>query len=149
MNLVRVGLVKNISSVVVNLPKHVQVAVGVITQNDQFFVCRRLAHQHQGNKWEFPGGKIDGGETASQALSRELLEEIGIQALDCEALTRIDFSYPDKKVSLHVFIVSNFTGQPYGAEGQEAKWVGYEELSTLEFPDANVAIIQALSARYK
>lgn len=131
-----------------NLPKHVQVAVGVITQNEQFFVCRRLAHQHQGNKWEFPGGKIDGEETASQALNRELLEEIGIQTLDSEALTTIDFSYPDKKVSLHVFLVSNFTGQAYGAEGQEAKWVSYDELITLEFPDANIAIIQALSTRF-
>lgn len=130
-----------------NLPKNIQVAVGVITQNDQFFVCRRLAHQHQGNKWEFPGGKIDGNETATEALARELSEEIGIQILDCQALTNIAFSYPDKKVSLHVFIVSNYTGQPYGAEGQEAKWVSFDELNTLDFPDANVAIIQALSTR--
>lgn len=133
----------------VNFPKHIQVAVGVITRNEQFFVCRRLAHQHQGNKWEFPGGKIDGNESATEALTRELSEEIGIQTLKCHTLTNIEFSYPDKKVSLQVFIVSDFNGQPYGAEGQESKWVSFEELTTLDFPDANIAIIEALSTRQK
>lgn len=146
MNLVLAVRGKNTSSVMVNSPKHIQVAVGVITQNKQFFVCRRLAHQHQGNKWEFPGGKIEKNETATEALVRELSEEIGIQTLDCQALTNIEFSYPDKKVSLHVFIVSNFNGQPYGVEGQEAKWVSFDELKVLDFPDANIAIIDALSA---
>jgi 8-oxo-dGTP diphosphatase len=149
MNHVHVVQVKNTSSVMVNSPKHIQVAVGVITQNKRFFVCRRLAHQHQGNKWEFPGGKVDGDETAQQALSRELFEEIGIQAIECEALTTINFSYPDKKVSLHVHIVSNFTGQPYGAEGQEAMWVSFDELTKLDFPAANVGIIDVLRARNK
>ena len=132
-----------------NSPKHLQVAVGVVkrktSQLDEFFVCRRQAHQHQGNKWEFPGGKIDGNETPNEALVRELFEEIGIQVLDCQALTNITFSYPDKKVSLHVFVVDNFTGNPHGAEGQESKWVSYEALAALNFPDANKAIIEALA----
>lgn len=132
----------------VSLPKHIQVAVGVITKDEKYFVCRRLAHQHQGNKWEFPGGKIEESETPKGALSRELLEEVGIQTLQAQALTNIAFTYPDKKVSLHVFLVSDFSGQAYGAEGQESKWVTFDELHSLDFPDANAAIIKVLSTRH-
>jgi 8-oxo-dGTP diphosphatase len=127
-----------------NLAKHVQVAVGVITKNDQFFVCRRRAHQHQGNKWEFPGGKIDLDESPEHALRRELSEEIGIIANASFNLLNLDFSYPDKKVSLHVFVVSDFSGEAYGAEGQESKWVSFNELLSLDFPDANRTIIEKL-----
>jgi 8-oxo-dGTP diphosphatase len=136
---------KNTSSVMANLAKHVQVAVGVITRNDQFFVCRRRAHQHQGNKWEFPGGKIDLDESPEHALRRELSEEIGIIARAYFHLLNLDFSYPDKKVSLHVFVVSDFSGEAYGAEGQESKWVGFNDLLSLDFPDANRTIIEKLA----
>ncbi|MFT5996815.1 MAG: 8-oxo-dGTP diphosphatase [Kangiellaceae bacterium] len=124
--------------------KHIQVAVGVITKNNSFFVCRRQAHQHQGHKWEFPGGKIDLNESAEQALCRELAEEIGIEVKAYQHLVNIAFSYPDKKVSLHVFVVSDFSGEAYGAEGQESKWVCFEELIALDFPDANQIIIEKL-----
>lgn len=147
MRPVRVVQVKNTNSAMANLPKHIQVAVGVITKNDMFFVCRRQAHQHQGNKWEFPGGKIDLNESAEHALCRELAEEIGIEVKAHQHLVDIAFSYPDKKVSLHVFIVSDFNGEAYGAEGQESKWVCLEELLSLDFPDANKIIIEKLSGR--
>jgi 8-oxo-dGTP diphosphatase len=127
-----------------NLAKHIHVAVGVITKNDKFFVCRRQAHQHQGNKWEFPGGKLELHESAEHALQRELNEEIGIQISSAQHLMLIEFSYPDKKVSLHVFVVSDFTGDAYGAEGQESKWVSFDDLLVLDFPDANKAIIEKL-----
>jgi 8-oxo-dGTP diphosphatase len=128
-----------------NSSKHIQVAVGVIIKNDMFFVSRRQAYQHQGNKWEFPGGKIDLNESAEQALCRELLEEIGIELIEYHHLMNIAFSYPDKKVSLHVFVVSDFSGQAHGAEGQESKWVCFEDLISLEFPDANKIILDKLA----
>lgn len=145
MKLVHVVRVKNTSSAMANSPKHIQVAVGVITKNNTFFVCRRQAHQHQGNKWEFPGGKMDANESAEHALCRELAEEIGIEVNAHQHLMDIAFSYPDKKVSLRVFVVSDFTGEAYGAEGQESKWVLFEDLLTLDFPDANKAIIEKLA----
>lgn len=143
------------------IPEVVNVAVGVIVQGMQnsqtahkheplqFFVCRRQAHQHQGNKWEFPGGKIETNESAEQALIRELNEEVGIQVLSSTPLTNIEFKYPDKHVKLHVRMVVDFSGNAHGAEGQESQWVDFHTLSSLDFPKANVKIIKALHALLK
>lgn len=128
-----------------NLAKRIKVAVGVITKNDLFFVCRRQAHQHQGNKWEFPGGKVNANESSENALKRELAEEIGIEVTGYQHLMDINFSYPDKNVSLLVYIVDEFTGTAYGAEQQESQWVCFDTLKTLEFPDANKRIIDAIA----
>jgi 8-oxo-dGTP diphosphatase len=130
---------------VANSNKIVNVAVGVVKKQDLYFVCRRLAHQHQGNKWEFPGGKVDPGETVEQALKRELKEEIAIIVTASTPLMKIDFAYPDKQVSLHVHIVEAFTGEAIGIEGQESQWVDFETLKTLDFPEANKAIIDKLA----
>ena len=130
--------------------KTVNVAVGVIikvepsTQQTMYFVCRREAHQHQGNKWEFPGGKIEADETIAHALKRELAEEIGIKVITSTPLTLIEFSYPDKRVKLHVHMVTQFDGQAHGAEGQVSQWVDFSTLSMLDFPEANQSIIQDL-----
>jgi len=127
-----------------NNAKQIDVAVGVIIKNKMFFVCRRKAHQHQGNKWEFPGGKVDAGETIVEALSRELKEEIAIEVKRCQFQQNITFTYPDKRVSLHVYIVDEFEGTATGAEGQESQWVDLATLQTLDFPEANQQIIDSL-----
>ena len=127
--------------------KQVHVAVGVVCRNDTFFVCKRSAEQHQGGKWEFPGGKVEAQESVEEALKRELLEEIGIQPRTCENLIEIAHDYPDKRVLLSVQIVEEFAGEPYGKEGQENRWVSLPELTTLDFPEANKAIVQSLLER--
>lgn len=130
-----------------NIAHQINVAVGVITKDNLFFVCRRKAHQHQGNKWEFPGGKVDEGETVEQALFRELKEEIAIDANHATFMQQINFTYPDNTVSLHVFLVDSFEGIATGAEGQESSWVTLAQLTSLDFPDANQQIISTLIAK--
>ena len=127
--------------------KQVHVAVGVVCRNDTFFVCKRSANQHQGGKWEFPGGKVEAQESVEQALGRELMEEIGIQLLSSQSLLEIAHDYGDKQVLLSVRVVDEFAGEPFGKEGQENQWVTLAELSELAFPEANKAIIQALIDR--
>ncbi len=122
----------------------VHVAVGVIVRGRQTFVCLRGAHQHQGGKWEFPGGKVDDGETVTDALSRELAEEIGIKVLNSQPLTVIQHDYADKQVILDVHRVEAFEGTPYGREGQQSQWLDIADLDARHFPAANVAIIEAL-----
>nr|WP_136250316.1 8-oxo-dGTP diphosphatase MutT [Ningiella ruwaisensis] len=124
--------------------KYIDVAVGVIYRNRHFFICKRNAEQHQGNKWEFPGGKVDAGESPEQALQRELEEEVAIQTTDFETLINLEFEYPDKQVRLHVFLVKDFNGTAKGAEGQEAGWVSAEHLANYDFPEANVLILDKL-----
>jgi 8-oxo-dGTP diphosphatase len=80
-------------------------------------------------------------------LCRELKEEIDIQVSNAQPLIKIPFEYPDKRVCLHVFLVTEFSGEAKGAEGQESVWVLGEQLSTYEFPDANVQIIELLKQK--
>ena len=125
--------------------KEVHVAVGVILRDQQVYICKRPDDKHQGGKWEFPGGKVDAGETVTQALARELDEEVGITVHASSPLTVISHDYGDKRVLLDVHTVSEFTGEPEGREGQEGKWVKLSALVPEDFPAANVAIIEKLT----
>lgn len=124
------------------------VAVGVVKKDKSLFICKRKSNQHQGGLWEFPGGKVEQGESVYDALKRELLEEIGITIHNSSPLMLIEHDYGDKCVKLDVHIVSNFSGQAYGAEDQINQWVTINELDNYNFPDANVAIIEKIKAKY-
>lgn len=129
-----------------DLPPLVRVAVGVI-RNDagQILIALRGKHQHQGGLWEFPGGKIEAGETCRDALSRELKEELGIDTLHVEPLIQIEHHYADKSVLLEVSIVTEFRGNAVGHEGQPLKWVSPKDLYRYDFPAANKPILNAIS----
>jgi 8-oxo-dGTP diphosphatase len=107
-------------------------------------------HKHQGGLWEFPGGKIDDGETAAEALVRELQEELAIVATAFRPLLTVEHHYADKSVRLQVFRVTAFDGEAHGAEGQPTLWVNAAELANYAFPAANTAIVKAavLPERY-
>lgn len=126
--------------------KRIHVAVGVIIKDGKIFVTRRADHLHQGGKWEFPGGKVEYGETVEQALERELFEEVGISALKTSPLIKVSHDYGDKQVLLETLLVTNFDKEPYGKEGQESLWLEKEKLKELDFPKANNVIIEKLLA---
>ncbi|MGO4998003.1 8-oxo-dGTP diphosphatase MutT [Oceanisphaera sp. W20_SRM_FM3] len=125
--------------------KSILVAVGVIENaQGEIFICRRNANQHQANKWEFPGGKVEAGETVAQALARELAEEVGISVLACEPFMQIEHDYGDKHVTLAIRKVTAFSGEPHGLEGQPSRWVAVSELEQYDFPEANGPIVAKL-----
>ncbi len=124
--------------------KVVDVAVGVIKRGEQVFICKRHQNQHQGGKWEFPGGKIESGEGVGDALARELFEEVGIQVSCSFPLMEINHDYSDKSVSLKIHIVEEFSGEPTGQEGQLGQWVNITQLQRFEFPEANKPIYKRL-----
>ena len=125
-------------------PEYLHVAVGVIKNSvGQILISLRKADLHQGGLWEFPGGKIEGAETAEQALIRELKEELDIAAQSIAPLISINHHYPDLAVKLHVFLVESFTGTLKSREGQPVLWVDPDNLADYSFPAANWPIVTA------
>lgn len=122
----------------------VHVAVGVIRDgNGNILLTQRAKHVHQGGLWEFPGGKLEANETVTQALRRELQEEVGITVQTAKPLIKINHHYPDLRVLLDVWQVTDFSGVAEACEGQAMQWVEPRQLSNYPFPAANLPIITA------
>ena len=122
----------------------IHVAVGLLVQRDQVLIAKRLPHQHLAGYWEFPGGKIEPGESPRMGLDREILEELGVVVDAAEPFLQVRHSYPEKVVLLDCWLVSRFSQQPEGRDGQEIRWVPIDRLSEFEFPPANVEIAEKL-----
>ena len=123
------------------------IAIGVIVNGGEVLVSRRRPDAHLGGLWEFPGGKIENGESAMAALRRELREELSIEVLEARFWMRLDHRYEDRDVTLEIFEVLRFCGEAQGAEGQSLRWLRPEALLETEFPSANRPIIEALLER--
>ena len=130
--------------------KPLLVTAALLKHNHKILIAQRKNAGRFANKWEFPGGKIDPGETPQQALHRELQEELGIRPQTARPLIQIRHDYPDKQVLLDVWEVSAFAGEPHGVEGQPVAWVSARELADYQFPAANEPIVAAarLSDQY-
>jgi 8-oxo-dGTP diphosphatase len=125
--------------------KRIHVAAAAVSDaRGRILIAKRPAHVHQGGLWEFPGGKLEQGETPGQALARELLEELGIKVGSARQLIRVRHDYPDKSVLLDVWRVEDYAGTPAGREGQPLEWVMPGDLDKFAFPAANIPIILAL-----
>lgn len=129
--------------------KIVEVVAGIIfdAAHEQVLLALRKPDQHQGNLWEFPGGKLEPDESQADALTRELSEEINLVVSDSQYRCSLEHRYADKHVQLHFWDVTAFTGEPKGCEGQELRWVSLTELSTYAFPAANQTVVNQLIGR--
>lgn len=123
--------------------------VGILCSEEkkEILIALRPSHVLYPNLWEFPGGKIEPGESSYEAVTRELAEEIGIQLTSAHIFTTLTHEYPDRTVHLEVWWVDTYEGEPHGKEGQEVKWFPYEKLSSLTFPEGNKLIIEAITRR--
>ncbi|MCC6207973.1 MAG: Nudix family hydrolase [Gammaproteobacteria bacterium] len=122
----------------------VHVAVGVISNAaGEVLVSLRPSHVDQGGRWEFPGGKVEPGEGARQALVREIEEEVGLRIESAHPLIRLRHDYPSRSVLLDVWRVTSYRGQAHGREGQRLAWRQPQALDPADFPAANPPIITA------
>lgn len=127
--------------------KQLNIAVGIIRNpQGEIFITRRAADAHMANKWEFPGGKIEAGETPEQALVRELEEETGIIATGFTLYETLSHQFSDRLVNLWFFRVEQWQGEPWGKEGQPGEWVSQQALDAQAFPPANLSVIEKLIA---
>ncbi|MEH0886680.1 8-oxo-dGTP diphosphatase MutT [Enterobacter sp. UNJFSC 003] len=126
--------------------KKLQIAVGIIRNpQNQIFITQRAADAHMANKWEFPGGKIEAGETPEQALVRELQEEVGIIPLSATLFDKLEYQFPDRHITLWFWLVESWEGEPWGKEGQPGSWVELQVSDAEKFPPANEPVIRRLA----
>ena len=126
--------------------EYLHVAVAVIFNDQQHvLISQRHPESHQGGCWEFPGGKLEEGETIQDGLRREIAEELGLQLRRFHPVKKILYHYPEKSVLLDVWQVTEFTGEARGLEGQALAWRGLGDLADEDFPPANLPIIRLLN----
>jgi 8-oxo-dGTP diphosphatase len=124
--------------------KRIHIVAAIIFNSDQseVFITKRPDDKHKGGFWEFPGGKVESGETIEQAIARELDEEVGIQVTEQSLFEHLEYDYPEKSLKFDFISVTRFENAPYGKEGQQGVWVPVPELADYAFPEANMPILR-------
>ncbi|GAM77013.1 mutator mutT protein [Vibrio ishigakensis] len=130
--------------------KRIHIVAGIILNSNkrEIFITKRPDNAHKGGFWEFPGGKVENDELATDAMERELNEEIGISHLQQTLFQSFDFDYSDKSLSFDFFLIEGFNGEPYGKEGQLGRWVSIDKLNDYAFPEANQPVVEAVMRQF-
>ena len=121
-----------------------QVVAGAIDCNGRLLLCRRPMSKARGGQWEFPGGKIETGESSQQALERELREELGIQIRAGKSVACVDYAYPEMTIRLNLLSAEIVFGEPQLLEHMELKWATPEEAITLNLCPADRELLNKL-----
>lgn len=125
---------------------HKLVGVGIIWDGDRILIDRRHPTGLLGGLWEFPGGKIESGESIQECIAREIQEELALQVQVGAELITISHSYSEFTVTLIVHHCKYLGGEPQLLSCAEIQWVRVTELSNYQFPAANAEIVAVLTA---
>ncbi len=119
---------------------------GLIRQGDRVLVTERWPSKHMGLTWEFPGGKVEPGESDEQALKRELQEELGIEVQVGSCSFQTTYSYSNKEVFLLIYRCRITGGVPRAIDVKSLEWVEFSQLTGRPFPPADALFVQELAA---
>ena len=117
------------------------VVCAIIEREGLFLIARRTEGRHLALKWEFPGGKVELGESEVEGLHRELFEELGVRVEVVERLTPVEYSYPERSLRLIAFRCRIVEGEPVANDHEELRWIGIDEASSYDFPEADIPIL--------
>ena len=122
----------------------IRVAAAVIPLGERYLLTRRANGSHMAGYWEFPGGKIERGETPGEALTRELREELGIMVRAGGALEVLHHDYGDRHVELHFLAAEILDGEPRALEVDAFGWFAPEQMPGLPVLEADMPLIERL-----
>ena len=125
-----------------------KVVAGFLKKGDKFLLVRRPLNKKRGGLWEFPGGKVEDGETLKEAIERELKEELGIETKAKNLVCKTIYKYPEGEIELSLLEVE-FKEDPILKEALESKWVTIEESEKLELCPADMRILKNLKKTCK
>jgi 8-oxo-dGTP diphosphatase len=121
-----------------------RVTAAIIEENGKVFIAKRGESKHLAGKWEFPGGKIEPGETPREALSRELDEELGLSVHVGELLCRVPFEMGSISLELLAFRVTRTGSGPVLREHDDARWVEPSELLSYDLADSDRKVVEKI-----
>lgn len=125
----------------------IPVVAGIIHQDGKVLIAQRKDGWRHAFKWEFPGGKVEKGESPREALKRELQEELNIEVVVGRELTRYEYAYPRGATILLIFLeVTRFDGQMHGPIFEQIKWEEYVNLPQYDFLDGDRDFVKRLAA---
>ena len=126
--------------------KVIDVAAGLVFHTGKLLITQRHFQGHLGGLWEFPGGKVEQGESFEECLKRELMEELGIVVEVGKQVEEITHSYPEKTVRLRFFKCKWLSGEAAPHQCQALTWIEPEQLLAFEFPAADAQLLELLKA---
>ena len=123
--------------------KTIRVVAAVIRSEDKIFATARGYGEFKGG-WEFPGGKIESGETPQEALKREIMEELETEISVGELIDTIEYDYPEFHLSMDCFWCEILSGNLVLKEAEDARWLAADELDSVEWLPADVTLIEKI-----
>ena len=125
----------------------IRVAAALVFDSGRLLITRRPAGKHLGGFWEFPGGKLEKGESFPDCLQRELREELGIQVSVGELLAAVEHSYPKQTLRIHFYRCALDSGSPSPIECDAVEWITASMLNNYAFPPADAELLAEIRSR--
>jgi len=117
--------------------------------SQRFLIAQRQQGKHLQHYWEFPGGKLEHGESPRQALQRELQEEVSILLTRASPYMQVYYRYPERNILLDTWMVEEYRGEPAPGEQQLLRWIDLSQTDDYQFPPADIPIIEAIKSSVK